>query len=304
MVQLSVTANANVPFDIVYQDEDLLVVHKPAGVVTQPGIKHQHNSLLNGLFYHFGKQLQNLGKKRDFGLLHRLDRGTTGLVIVGLSAIAYDQLRELFKQRQIRKEYLCIVEGIFKTTAGRCTWPISEQRVHGQKKAVVVKNSYTSESINRKNKSKLTSHQKLNYFDKSSNKATPYSKKALFNKSNTKIAQAITNYRCITHNQSTQNPLTASLIHCHIETGRLHQIRAHMHALEHPILGDFEYAGKSKANLFYRTLDRGQIALLAYKIAFKHPITQEPLRFQISPPNSFIACLSHLQIDSPIWSTL
>ena len=85
-LNLSITPNSRVPYKVVYEDHHLLALYKPAGIVTQPGQKHPHDSLLNGAFVQWGKSLQNLGKKRDFGLLHRLDRGTSGVLVVGLGS--------------------------------------------------------------------------------------------------------------------------------------------------------------------------------------------------------------------------
>ncbi len=110
-IRFAVPPNPDVPFEIVHADDDLLVVNKPAGVVTQPGKGHAADSLLNGLFDRYGKLLQNLGVKRDWGLLHRLDKQTSGLLLVALRPNAYDALRAQFEQRQVCKEYLALVRG-------------------------------------------------------------------------------------------------------------------------------------------------------------------------------------------------
>src|SRR5271170_4041915 len=103
--------NPDVPFEVVHADADLLVIAKPVGVVTQPGLGHARDSLLNGLFSKYGPKLKNLGVRRDWGLLHRLDRFSSGLLLVGLTPSAYDSLREDFQNRKIEKEYLTIVQG-------------------------------------------------------------------------------------------------------------------------------------------------------------------------------------------------
>lgn len=109
-------ANPAVIPAIVHEDADLLIVDKPSGLVTQPGKGHASDSLLNGLFAlregAMGKILQNLGVRRDFGLLHRLDRETSGLLVVAKSPSAYDQLRRDFEARRIDKEYLALTAGI------------------------------------------------------------------------------------------------------------------------------------------------------------------------------------------------
>ncbi len=122
----TVEPNEHITFGIAWQDEHLLVVEKPPRVPTQPGKGHTTDTLLNGLFARFGKQLQNLGASRDFGLLHRLDKDTSGLLIVGLRVPAYDALREMFVKREIRKFYWAIVDGVPKERSGVIRMPIEE----------------------------------------------------------------------------------------------------------------------------------------------------------------------------------
>jgi 23S rRNA pseudouridine1911/1915/1917 synthase len=123
---LSIEPNPNITYGIRYQDEHLLVVEKPGKVPTQPGKGHTGDTLLNALFHNFGHQLQNLGKQRDFGLLHRLDKETSGLLIVGLRNVAYDKLREMFVQRSIRKYYWAVTGTIPRNESGVIKLPIAE----------------------------------------------------------------------------------------------------------------------------------------------------------------------------------
>jgi 23S rRNA pseudouridine1911/1915/1917 synthase len=108
--------NPDIPVPILHEDPDLLIVDKPSGVVTQPGKGHAADSLLNGVFALreglMGKLLQNLGQRRDFGLLHRLDKDTSGLLVIAKTPNAYDQLRRDFESRRIDKEYLALTAGI------------------------------------------------------------------------------------------------------------------------------------------------------------------------------------------------
>ena len=135
--QFSIDPNEDVPYRILRATEDFLVIDKPAGVVTQPGKKHQHDALLNGLFAEYGKVLQNLGKKRDFGLLHRLDRQTSGLILVGLTPEGYDGLRQQFMDRRIEKTYLALVHGCPQPAGDTEKTPIREIRVGGRKRAAL-----------------------------------------------------------------------------------------------------------------------------------------------------------------------
>ncbi|MCA3005953.1 MAG: RluA family pseudouridine synthase [Planctomycetaceae bacterium] len=126
MATLSIPPNPDVTFGIEYLDDDLVIVTKRAGLVTQPGKGHETDALLNGLFDRFGPQLQNLGRDRDFGLLHRLDRETSGLLVVALKGRAYDALREQFAARAVRKYYWALVAKTPKEAAGVINKPIAE----------------------------------------------------------------------------------------------------------------------------------------------------------------------------------
>ena len=100
--------NERVTYKLWHEDDDLLVVVKPPNRVTQPGVGHDHDSLLNGLFVAYADRLRNLGAPRDYGLVHRLDRETSGLLVVALSARAYDALRTAFAERKVRKFYWAV----------------------------------------------------------------------------------------------------------------------------------------------------------------------------------------------------
>ncbi len=119
--------NERVTYSIRHQDDDLLVVEKPARVVTQPGVGHEHDTLLNGLFAGFGDRLQQLGRARDYGLIHRLDRETSGLLIVALSARGYDAMRAIFAQREVSKYYWAICHKAPKEPRGVIKKPIAEE---------------------------------------------------------------------------------------------------------------------------------------------------------------------------------
>ncbi len=125
-MNLSVTPNEHITFGVAYEDEHVAVVEKPARRATQPGKGHQSDTLLNGLFAKWGQSLQNLGAKRDFGLLHRLDKDTSGLLIVALKPSAYDDLRQQFEKREIRKFYWAICARAPQPLAGVIRLPIAE----------------------------------------------------------------------------------------------------------------------------------------------------------------------------------
>lgn len=126
MPTLSIQPNEHVAFKVLHEDDDLVVVEKPARLVTQPGLGHESDTLLNGLFAKWGTKLQNIGRERDFGLLHRLDRETSGVLIVALRAKAYDAMREAFAERKVRKYYWAIVATTPEPASGVIKLPIAE----------------------------------------------------------------------------------------------------------------------------------------------------------------------------------
>lgn len=135
-MNLSVEPNPNVRFRVVLEGPSWLVVDKPSGVSTQPGKGNHRNALLNGLFAQHGARLQNLGEARDFGLLHRLDKDASGLVLVALTIDAYHALRAQFEARSIEKRYWALVEARPTKPAGVIRRPILE--VQGREKTAKI----------------------------------------------------------------------------------------------------------------------------------------------------------------------
>ena len=257
-LQLSVSPNDNVPFDVLYEDEHMIALNKPSGVVTQPGKKHWGDSLLNGAFSRWGRSLQNLGKKRDFGLLHRLDRGTSGIVLIALSIDGYTGLRTHFEQRTIRKVYWAMVSGLLSPQRGRCDFKIEERIIRGQKRAWI-------------DQSKRFRH----HAGSTAGRSPKQSKRPQQTKQHARSQQASTLYETLDHAHSSHG--VTSLVRCELLTGRLHQIRAHLNALGCPVVGDFDYGGARPINRYARQIQRDMLALHAQHIAFKHPVTQEPI---------------------------
>ncbi len=118
--------NARVTFRLLHEDEHLLVVEKPPRVVTTPGVGHQHDTLLNGLYAKWGERLRQLGAARDHGLVHRLDQGTSGVLAVALSREAYDGLRAQFETREVRKFYWAVCMKAPAPPEGVIRQPIDE----------------------------------------------------------------------------------------------------------------------------------------------------------------------------------
>ncbi|MEN2994720.1 MAG: RluA family pseudouridine synthase [Thermodesulfovibrio sp.] len=133
----------NIPIQLIYKDDYLAVVSKPAGMVVYPCIGHPDKTLINALAYHI-KKLANVGGPLRPGIVHRLDKDTSGVMVIALDDQAYYRLVEAFKNREIKKEYLAIVYGELKGS-GRITTPIG-RAIHDRKK-MSTKSKKTKEAI-------------------------------------------------------------------------------------------------------------------------------------------------------------
>jgi RluA family pseudouridine synthase len=182
-------ANPDVAWELVHEWPDMVCAMKPAGVVTQPGVGHTSDALLNGLMCRYRARMERLGAARDWGLLHRLDRETSGCVLCALDAAAYDSVRAQFAARTVRKMYLAAVSGKLPSPAGRTDQPLEEVRRGDMKVSAITRRGEPA----------------------------------------------------ITHWMTLSSKGTASLVAVSIETGKLHQIRAHMAWLGAPIAGDRVY---------------------------------------------------------------
>lgn len=122
----NIEPNPRVTFRLLHEDEHLVVVEKASGVVTAPGVGHQHDTLLNGLYAKWGERMRQLGVARDHGLVHRLDQGTSGVLAVALTREAYDGLRALFESRDVRKYYWAVTMKAPRDPEGVIRQPIDE----------------------------------------------------------------------------------------------------------------------------------------------------------------------------------
>lgn len=243
---------------IAHEDADLLVAIKPARMPTAPGKGHEHDTLMNALFAAHAPRLQNLGKQRDFGLLHRLDKDTSGLVIVALSARAYDALRQQFEQRTIRKFYWAIVRGVPDPPKGVIDRPIRESQ----------------ERTGRYTARKVAAVSRARARHGAAGPPKP----------------AVTAFRVLAVPRAGE---AASLVECRPVTGRLHQIRVHMAAIGHPVLGDRDYADPASAAACPR------LALHAHRLVFTHPATGHAMDVRTPWPRDLRSAMRRLGLTPP-----
>jgi 23S rRNA pseudouridine1911/1915/1917 synthase len=217
-------AGADVPFEVVFEDEYLLVIDKPAGVVIHPAPGYHGPTLAQALS---GRAAGGADPERA-GIVHRLDRDTSGLLVVAKSEEAHAALLRLMRARQITREYLALVAGRPATESGTIDAPIGRDRV---------RRSVVSTRTDR-------------------------------------ARAAVTHFRVLERLPRT------TLLSVRLETGRTHQIRAHMAAIGHPVCGDRHYGG---ANCGKRVGLKRQF-LHSARLMFRHPLSGEVLQCESKPP--------------------
>ena len=238
-----------IDFQIIYEDRDLLVVNKPPNLVVHPGHGNYSGTLLNGILYHV-KDLPENNSGRP-GLVHRIDKDTSGLLVVAKSEIAMRNLSEQFFLKQTKRNYIAMVWGSFKNKSG------SVNNYIGRDKKNRMIMSVSDDKDHGKN--------------------------------------AITHYKVL------EDLNYVSLLECRLETGRTHQIRAHMKYLGNPIFNDERYGGNKilKGTIFtkykqfvencFKLLPRQ--ALHAKSIGFNHPRSNKIMSFESELPNDIQLCL-------------
>ena len=244
----AVPAPENLALPIVYEDPDVVVVDKPAGMVVHPAAGHDSGTLVNALLHHVD-DLSGIGGERRPGIVHRLDRGTSGLMVVAKNDAAHKELARQFHDREVEKEYVALVWGVVQ--AGR--------RIE--------------EPIGR----------------------DPNNRKKMSNRAR-RSREAVTRIVRVYH----VNP-ALTLAQIAIHTGRTHQIRVHLSAIGHPIVGDALYGGVHRRVLAdiraVMKLDRP--FLHAAKLVFKHPLDGRRMAFESELPLDLKSVLDELIAANP-----
>ncbi|HZP18614.1 MAG TPA: RluA family pseudouridine synthase [Bauldia sp.] len=237
-----------IPLDIVYEDDELLVIDKPAGLVVHPAAGNQTGTLVNAIIAHCGASLSGIGGVARPGIVHRLDKDTSGLLVVaktdrthrGLSA----QFADHGRSGPLQRGYLAIAWGAPDRHEGTIDAALGRDPRNREKMAI-------AKSGGREAVTHITVEERF----------------------------------------GPRGRPVASLIECRLETGRTHQIRVHLAAIGHPILGDRIYGAgfATKAALLpepARGLAEGmrRQALHAYLLGFEHPATGKLMRFERPPP--------------------
>ena len=240
----------NIPLDIIYEDEHLAVLNKSSGIVVHPGAGNYSGTLLNGLLFHFDKiSLENTVRP---GIVHRLDKDTSGIILVAKTDKTHYNLSEQFSDRKIKKVYRAIVWGEIKEEGEIKTYI----KRHKQNRIKFIADK-------REGRLALTKYKRIQY-------KKPFSYVELY-------------------------PLT----------GRTHQLRVHMNSINHPIILDELYGGGKNKSTGYHPDCKQMItetlkiidcfALHAYSIEFKHPGTNQNVKFNAPIPENFQKIVNKIQ---------
>jgi 23S rRNA pseudouridine1911/1915/1917 synthase len=232
------------PLDIRFEDAHVIVVNKPAGLVVHPAPGNPDRTLVNALLAHCGESLAGIGGERRPGIVHRLDKDTSGLMVVAKTELAHAKLSADFAARRIDRAYLAIVRGAPLANVGEIAAAIGRSQRDRKKMAVV----------------------------KRGGKA------------------AVTRWRVLKRFGT-----AAALLECRLATGRTHQIRVHLAAAGHPIIGDRTYGGRRAASLPEAARLFPRQALHAARLGFTHPATGERLAFESALPDDMAALLAALE---------
>ena len=130
----------NIPIDIVYEDEYLMVINKPSGLVVHPGAGNYNNTLVNGLMY-YTKNLSDIGGEGRPGIVHRIDKDTSGLLLIAKNNKVHELLADDFKNKRIKREYIALIKGEFKNASATIDAPIGRDKINREKMAVTDINS-------------------------------------------------------------------------------------------------------------------------------------------------------------------
>lgn len=252
-----------IPLAVVWEDADLIVIDKPVGMVVHPAPGTPSGTLVNALLHHCGDTLSGIGGERRPGIVHRIDKDTSGLLVVAKSDRAHHGLARQFEDHSVTRRYLAVVHGVPMA---------SDPRLRGLRGVTVEAAGVIRIATN------LARHR------------TDRQRQAVVWEEG---RHAVTRVRVMQPFGS-----QAALVECWLETGRTHQIRVHMAYAGHGLVGDQTYGGRRKvagsapgaevANSFPRQ------ALHAATLGFDHPVTGERLDFAAALPADMAALIDAL----------
>lgn len=260
------TRPEEIPLDILFEDEDLIVINKPAGLVVHPAPGSPSGTLVNALLHHFGGNLSGVGGEKRPGIVHRIDKDTSGLLVVAKSDRAHHGLAAQFEKHTVDRHYLAICHGEPDP---------SDPRLRGVRGV-----SFESGGI-LKITTQLARH-----------KTDRQRQAVLFQGGRHAVTRA----------RVEEGFGAVALINCWLETGRTHQIRVHLSHAGHALVGDQTYGGRRKVSA--KIMGEGLAAALngfprqalhAATLGFDHPVSGEHLSFEAPLPEDMATLLTALR---------
>jgi 23S rRNA pseudouridine1911/1915/1917 synthase len=239
-----------IPLDVLFEDDDLIVVNKSAGLVVHPAAGNAEHTLVNALLHHCRGRLAGIGGVQRPGIVHRLDKGTSGCIVVAKTDAAHQSLVAQFKSRDVKKIYQAVCWGKFERPSGRIETTIG--RSERDRKKMSARAS--------RGRNAITDYRVLKQFGGSGSVPT--------------VAEEWPRRGLALH-----EPMT--LVELTLHTGRTHQIRVHMAHIGHPIIGDTVYGRKSEISI-------ARPMLHAYKLGFTHPRTGKFMEFVAPVPDDMV----------------
>lgn len=264
------TPPEDIPLDVVFEDDDLIVVNKPAGMVVHPAPGSESGTLVNALLFHFGDNLSGISGEKRPGIVHRIDKDTSGLLVVAKSDVAHQGLAAQFADHSIERHYRAVVYGLPSRADPRLAGISGVAFEDGN--VIRISGNIARHKHDRKRMAVVQNAGR----------------------------HAITRVRTI--DSFGPKGDMAALMDCWLETGRTHQIRVHLTHAGHALIGDATYGGrrvlKSKA-LAPETVARvnkfPRQALHAATLGFIHPVTNEFLSFSADLPTDMQGLLRDLK---------
>ncbi|NNU17219.1 RluA family pseudouridine synthase [Parvularcula sp. ZS-1/3] len=249
----------DIPLDVLFEDEHLIALNKPAGLVVHPAAGNWSGTLVNALLHHCKDSLSGIGGVARPGIVHRLDKDTSGVMVVAKNDEAHRGLRRLFSVHDIERSYLALIHADPRPASGTIDIPIARSKSNRLKRELDM-------NFSRPDAREAVTH---------------YKRLEAYGEGRGKVA----------------GEPVASLVQCTLETGRTHQIRVHLSGTGHPLIGDRLYGKSGVAGLqgadditvaareAVRSFSRQ--ALHAAILGFEHPVTGDDLRFESEPPQDF-----------------
>jgi 23S rRNA pseudouridine1911/1915/1917 synthase len=231
--------DASVALDVVYVDDDIIVINKDAGVVVHPASGHGNGTLVNGILALY-PEVATVGQPGRPGIVHRLDSGTTGMMVVARAQRAYDSLVAALQEHEVGREYLALAWGHFDSPTATVDAAIGRHPRDPMKMAVVNSGKWAR---------------------------THLEVQETFN-----------------------DPVDVTLVQCTLETGRTHQIRVHLGAVGHPVVGDSMYGGARSALVAPRPM------LHARRLTLIHPGSGEEMTFEAELPADMAAVIAKCSV--------